>query len=60
MNCEDLLKLQTFCYKCKKNTKFEDETYIITKKDKLLIKGYCANCQVKKTFLTEYAINFDM
>lgn len=60
MNCEDLLNLQTFCYKCKKITKFEDETYIITKKDKLLIKGYCTNCKVKKFFVTEYEMNFDM
>lgn len=59
MNYEDLLNLQTFCYRCKKITKFEDEKYIITKKDKLLVKGYCANCKVKKSFLTTREIYFD-
>lgn len=53
MNYEDLFNLQTFCYRCKKLTKFEDETYFFTRKEKLLIKGYCANCKVKKSFLSE-------
>lgn len=60
MNCEDLLNLKTFCYKCQKLTQFEDEKYIITRKDKLLIKGYCSNCKVKKTFLTAVEMNFEM
>lgn len=59
INCEDLLNLQTFCYRCKKTTKFEDETYFITRKGKLLIKGYCVNCKVKKSFLTANEINFE-
>lgn len=58
MNCEDLLNLKTFCYRCKKITKFEDENYLITKKSKLLIKGYCANCKAKKSFLISHEINF--
>lgn len=59
MNYEDLLNLQTFCHRCKKHTKFEDETYIITKKYKLLIKGYCANCKAKKSFLIAHEINLE-
>lgn len=49
----------SYCNRCKKYTAFEDLQYCQLKNNRLLLKGYCSKCTIKKKDLIKFEISYN-
>ena len=45
----DIIKMKTYCLKCKKGTENMDPKIVRTKNNKLIMESKCSNCKNKKS-----------
>lgn len=60
MEYEDIKNLQTYCRRCQKKTKFEDQKTLKKNNEKLLVTGYCSKCMIKKSCVIKYETNWEL
>lgn len=48
-NCYDLSYMKMYCVKCRNKTDTTDLQTVITKNEKLMLRGKCVKCYITKT-----------